>query len=168
MHSAPKTAPRSSSISKLCKFAGLWQIFDIPFCAPGHNSQAKEAAFLRDIFLDISLNIRTVDSSIISITITDREGATNVYEAPTDMNMNLMEVCKAHELPVKGTCGGMALCASCHVYVLTDHELPGMCADEEDQLDQAFFVKNNSRLGCQIYVTPEMDGLAVQLAPESE
>lgn len=168
MRSVPTTAPHSLSISKLCKFAGLQQIFDIPFCAPGHIGKAKEAAFLRDIFLDISLNIRTVDSSIISITITDREGATNVYEAPTDMNMNLMEVCKAHELPVKGTCGGMALCASCHVYVLTDHELPEMSGDEEAQLDQAFFVKNNSRLGCQLRITPEMDGLAVQLAPESE
>lgn len=109
-----------------------------------------------------------MDSNIITITIIDREGTTSLYEAPTDMNMNLMEVCKAHELPVKGTCGGMALCASCHVYVLSDHELPEMSADEEAQLDQAFFVKNNSRLGCQIRMTPEMDRIVVQLAPESE
>jgi ferredoxin len=135
---------------------------------PDHNSGVKEAAILPDFSSDISLNIRTVDSSIITLTITDREGATNQYEAPTDMNMNLMEVCKAHELPVKGTCGGMALCASCHVYILSDHELPEMSADEEAQLDQAFFVKNNSRLGCQIRITPEMDGIVVQLAPESE
>ena len=140
----------------------------MPLCVPDHNSRVKEAAILPDFSSDISLNIRTVDSSIITLTITDREGATNLYEAPTDMNMNLMEVCKAHELPVKGTCGGMALCASCHVYILSDHELPEMSADEEAQLDQAFFVKNNSRLGCQIRITPEMDGIVVQLAPESE
>ena len=135
---------------------------------PDHNSRVKEAAILPDFSSDISLNIRTVDSSIITLTIIDREGGTNLYEAPTDMNMNLMEVCKAHELPVKGTCGGMALCASCHVYVLSDHELPEMSGDEDAQLDQAFFVKNNSRLSCQIRITPEMDGIVVQLAPESE
>lgn len=130
--------------------------------------RVKKSAILPGFSSDISLNIRIVDTSIITLTIIDREGATNLYEAPTDMNMNLMEVCKVHELPVKGTCGGMALCASCHVYVLSGHELPEMSGDEEAQLDQAFFVKNNSRLGCQLRITPEMDGLVVQLAPESE
>jgi ferredoxin len=107
-----------------------------------------------------------LESNIIKLTIIDREGIEARFEAPTDMNMNLMEICKAHELPVKGTCGGMALCASCHVYVLSEHELPGMSEDEENQLDQAFFVKSNSRLGCQIQMSAEMDGLVVQLAPE--
>lgn len=109
-----------------------------------------------------------MESHIITLTIIDREGGELQYEAPTDMNMNLMEVCKAHELPVKGTCGGMALCASCHVYVLSEHDLPDMSADEENQLDQAFFVKPNSRLGCQIPMSNGLDGLVVQLAPESE
>lgn len=110
----------------------------------------------------------TVDHNIITINVIDREGNESRYEAPTDMNMNLMEVCKAHELPVKGTCGGMALCSSCHVYIQSDHELPEMSADEEAQLDQAFFVKSNSRLGCQIHITTDMDGMTVALAPESE
>jgi ferredoxin-2, mitochondrial len=109
-----------------------------------------------------------VDHNIITINIIDREGIENQFEAPTDMNMNLMEVCKAHELSVKGTCGGMALCSSCHVYIHSDHELPEMSADEEAQLDQAFFVKPNSRLGCQIHITEKMDGITVQLAPEAE
>jgi len=76
-----------------------------------------------------------------------------------------MEVCKSYELPVEGICGGMALCASCHVYVESDHELPEASTDEEDMLDQAFFVKNNSRLGCQIKMRDEIDGLVVRLAP---
>jgi ferredoxin len=54
------------------------------------------------------------------------------------MNMNLMEVCKSYELPVKGTCGGMAMCASCHCYVDSDHQLKDASDDEEDMLDQAF------------------------------
>lgn len=101
----------------------------------------------------------------IYITVIDREGLAHNLEAPTDMNMNLMELCKASELPVEGTCGGMALCASCHVYVESEHELKEQTADEEDMLDQAFFVKPNSRLGCQIRLKDELDGLVVRLAP---
>ena len=103
----------------------------------------------------------------IKITIIDREGEAHVVDAPTDMNMNLMEVCKMHELPVEGTCGGMAMCASCQCYVLSDTELPEMQDDEEAMLSEAFYVKDNSRLGCQIQITPELEGLEVELAPES-
>ncbi len=104
---------------------------------------------------------------IINITIIDREGAEHPIEAPTDISLNLMEVAKASELPVEGTCGGMALCASCHCYVLSDHELTEASDDEEDMLDQAFFVEDNSRLSCQLKITPELDGLKVKLAPVS-
>lgn len=106
--------------------------------------------------------------SDINITIIDREGATHELEAPTDMNMNLMEVAKAFELPVKGTCGGMAMCASCHCYVESNHELVEPSDDEEDMLDQAFFVEDNSRLGCQIFMKPELEGLTIRLAPEQD
>ena len=105
----------------------------------------------------------------VVITVIDRQGEAHELEAPTDMNMNLMEVCKAYELPVKGTCGGMALCSTCHCYVLSEEtSLPEMGDDEEDMLDQAFFVEDNSRLGCQLRITEALDGLRVQLAPESE
>ena len=103
----------------------------------------------------------------INIIIIDREGTEHPIEAPTDMNFNLMEIAKASELPVEGTCGGMALCASCHCYVLSDHKLNEASDDEEDMLDQAFFVEDNSRLSCQLKITPELDGLKVKLAPVS-
>ncbi len=106
--------------------------------------------------------------NIINVTVIDRAGDTHELEAPTDMNMNMMEVCKAYELPVEGTCGGMALCASCHVYVLSDHELHEASEDEEDMLDQAFFVEENSRLGCQIKLSNDLEGLKVKLAPVGE
>lgn len=106
--------------------------------------------------------------NLINVTVIDRDGIIHDLEAPTDMAMNMMEVCKSYNLPVEGTCGGMALCASCHVYVLSDHELNEPSEDEENMLDQAFFVKPNSRLGCQIKITPEIDGLKVQLAPVGE
>ena len=104
----------------------------------------------------------------INIVVVDREGQRHELVAPTDMNMNLMEVCKSYELPVKGTCGGMAMCASCHCYVDSDHQLKDASDDEEDMLDQAFFVEDNSRLGCQIFMHPDLEGLTVTLAPESD
>lgn len=106
----------------------------------------------------------------VAITIIDREGVSHSIEAPTDMAMNLMEVVRSFELAPEGTigvCGGMAMCASCQCYVLSDHELPEMQDDEEAMLSEAFYVKDNSRLGCQIQMTPEMEGLKVELAPES-
>jgi ferredoxin len=104
---------------------------------------------------------------MIRITVIDREDTAHELDAPTDMSMNLMELCKAYELPVKGTCGGMALCSTCHVYVTSDHQLPSPTPDEEDMLDQAFFVQDNSRLGCQVRLTDDLDGLVVKLAPEA-
>ncbi|MBT7655296.1 MAG: 2Fe-2S iron-sulfur cluster binding domain-containing protein [Flavobacteriales bacterium] len=102
----------------------------------------------------------------ITITLIDREDTEHQLLAPTDMAMNLMEVCKAHELPVEGTCGGMALCASCQCYVESEHPLPEMSEDEEAMLAEAFHVKDNSRLACQIPIRPELEGLRVVLAPE--
>jgi 2Fe-2S ferredoxin len=102
--------------------------------------------------------------SMIKVTVIDREGKAHELDAPTDMNMNMMELCKAVELPVEGTCGGMAMCASCHMYIESEHELSEMSEDEENMLDQAFFVEDNSRLGCQIHLKAELDGLKVRLA----
>lgn len=105
----------------------------------------------------------------ITIKITDREGNLHELQAPTDMAMNLMELCKAYEIAPEGTigvCGGMAMCASCQCYVLNDVALPEKGDDEEAMLSEAFFVKPNSRLGCQIQITPALEGLEVELAPE--
>ncbi len=103
--------------------------------------------------------------SDITIYIEDRDGQGHSFKAPTDMNMNLMELCKANDLDVEGTCGGMAMCASCHCYVLSDHALHPKSEDEEDMLDQAFFVEEHSRLACQIPLRKALDGLKIKLAP---
>jgi len=106
----------------------------------------------------------------IQLKITDRNGITHEVVAPTDMAMNLMEVVRSYELAEEGTigiCGGMAMCASCQCYVNSDHELPEMSDDEDAMLAEAFHVKENSRLGCQLQITPALDGLEVTLAPES-
>lgn len=108
--------------------------------------------------------------SDIKIRIKDREGVLHQVDAPTDMNMNIMELVRSYELAPEGTigvCGGMAMCASCQCYIRSDHSLPEKSDDEEAMLSEAFYVEDSSRLGCQILLEPELDGLYIELAPES-
>ena len=106
----------------------------------------------------------------VTVFIIDREGSTHEVQAPTDMNMNVMELVRMYELAPEGTigiCGGMAMCASCQCYVLNEVALPEMGDDEEAMLSEAFNVKDNSRLGCQIHITEDLEGLKIALAPEA-
>ena len=105
----------------------------------------------------------------ITIKITDRDGVIHEVQAPTDMNLNLMELIRMYELAEEGTigiCGGMAMCASCQCYVLNDILKTERNDDEEAMLSEAYHVKENSRLGCQISITKDIDGLAIEIAPE--
>jgi ferredoxin len=105
----------------------------------------------------------------ITIIITDRQGITHEVQAPTDMNLNIMELIRMYELAEEGTigiCGGMAMCASCQCYVLNDVLQTQRNDDEEAMLSEAYHVKENSRLGCQIPISSAIDGLAIESAPE--
>ena len=104
--------------------------------------------------------------SDIKIFIIDREQKKYSLIVPTDMNMNLMEACKSYELPVEGICGGMAMCASCQVYVNSENLLEYISEEEKAMLSEAFHVKPSSRLGCQIPITEDLDGLVFEIAPE--
>lgn len=106
----------------------------------------------------------------ITVYITDRNGEKHEVQAPTDMNLNLMELIRMYELAEEGTigiCGGMAMCASCQCYVLNDVISLERNPDEDAMLSEAYHVKENSRLGCQIPITTTIDGLEIELAPES-
>ncbi len=102
----------------------------------------------------------------ITVTIIDREGTSHELKGPTDMNMNIMELCRAYDLPVEGECGGMALCATCQCYLESTTKLPEQSDSELDMLDQAFYVEENSRLGCQIQLNKSIDGIILRLTPE--
>jgi len=103
----------------------------------------------------------------ITIHLIDREGIFHTLSAPLDMQLNLMEICKAHELPVEGTCGGMAMCATCQCYIESDHELPEMSYEEDGMLEDVYMIrKDNSRLTCQLPVTEELNELKLTIAPE--
>ena len=104
--------------------------------------------------------------SDIKISIIDIEQKKHSLIFPTDMNMNLMEACKSYEFPVEGICGGMAMCASCQVYVNSENLLENISEEEKAMLSEAFHVKPSSRLGCQIPITEDLDGLVFEIAPE--
>ncbi len=81
-----------------------------------------------------------------------------------------MEIIRDHGLAIKAECGGCLSCATCHVYVA--HEwLPKLVpptGEETSMLDEAFEVRDNSRLSCQILMREDLDGLTIQLAPGTE
>ncbi|MEJ6694652.1 MAG: 2Fe-2S iron-sulfur cluster-binding protein [Chitinophagales bacterium] len=107
--------------------------------------------------------------SDINILIKDRKGKSHSIKAPVDISMNLMEVIRLYELAEEGTigiCGGMAMCASCQCYIESSHPLPEMEAEEEAMLSEAFHVRENSRLSCQININSELNGLSLEIAPE--
>jgi ferredoxin len=108
-------------------------------------------------------------SQDVTLFITDRNGVKHEVLAPTDMNMNVMELIRSFELAEEGTvgiCGGMAMCASCQCYVLNDVLKTERNDDEEAMLTDAYHVKDNSRLGCQIHISEDLEGLEIEIAPE--
>ena len=103
----------------------------------------------------------------VKIHVTDRKGNEQIISGPTDISLNLMELLKAHEYPVEGTCGGMALCASCHVFIHSLNLLPEISSSEQAMLDDNWDSKDNSRLACQIPIVKNIDLLKIELAPET-
>ncbi|MDQ7947468.1 MAG: 2Fe-2S iron-sulfur cluster-binding protein [Pedobacter sp.] len=105
-----------------------------------------------------------METNDISIQVEDREGNISQLTAPTDMGLSLMEFLKASEYDILATCGGMALCATCCVDVMEGEEqLNEMSDDEYAMLDTLPDVLPNSRLACQLQLSPQMDGLKVRL-----
>ena len=102
----------------------------------------------------------------IKILVKDRDGKSHDLITPTDMSLNLMEVLKINEFDIEGTCGGIAMCASCQCYIKSNHKLDKKSFDEKAMLSEAFYVKKESRLGCQIKITKDLNDLKVEIAPK--
>jgi 2Fe-2S ferredoxin len=79
--------------------------------------------------------------------------------------LSVMEIAREADLGIEGTCDGSLACATCHVVVHPDHaaRLKPASAEEEDMLDLAFGLRPTSRLGCQIVMSDELDGLVVTI-----
>ena len=95
-----------------------------------------------------------------------RDGVEHEVEAKT--GLKVMETLRELDYGVAATCGGMCSCATCHVYVDPEWagRLPGPTPDERDLLADLAHHRGNSRLSCQLQMSPELSGLAVTIAPE--
>ncbi|HSD34909.1 MAG TPA: ferredoxin family 2Fe-2S iron-sulfur cluster binding protein [Alphaproteobacteria bacterium] len=97
------------------------------------------------------------------ITFINTDGSRLEVDAP--VGLSVLEIAHRHNVDLEGACEGSLACSTCHVVV--DPEwyelLPSAKEDEEDMLDLAFGLTRTSRLGCQIIMTEELDGLTVSL-----
>ena len=93
----------------------------------------------------------------------ERDGTRREVEAP--LGLSVLEIAHRHGIDIEGACEGSLACSTCHVIVEPDWYdlLETASEDEEDMLDLAFNLTKTSRLGCQIVMTDELDGLTVQL-----
>ncbi len=102
--------------------------------------------------------------NIISINVTDRDGTVQQIEIPTDVNMNLMELLKAWDYNILATCGGMALCATCHIEILEGAENLADAGDLElDMLDTLPDASDRSRLACQLHLNSSNNNLSINI-----
>jgi 2Fe-2S ferredoxin len=93
----------------------------------------------------------------------ERDGTRREFDAPA--KLSLLEVAHKHDIDLEGACEGSLACSTCHVVVEPEWYdlLPDATEDEEDMLDLAFGLTRTSRLGCQIILSEELDGLTVRL-----
>jgi len=104
---------------------------------------------------------------MITLTIEDRSGRREPVEIPEGINLSLMEVLKASDHHILATCGGMALCATCHVQVVEGPEQYFHPTDAElDLLDTLPDAGHDSRLACQLRITEDMDGMIFRIKGE--
>lgn len=93
----------------------------------------------------------------------ETDGTRREVDAP--LGLSILEVARRHNIDLEGACEGSLACSTCHVVVEPQWYdlLPDASEDEEDMLDLAFGLTKTSRLGCQIRITEELDGLTVRL-----
>lgn len=100
----------------------------------------------------------------MKIYVTDQAGDEHRLDAIE--GWRVMEIIRDHGLPIKAECGGACACATCHVYVdpAWQDKISAMGEEEEHMLDEAYDLKESSRLSCQILFDASLDGLRVRLA----
>ena len=97
------------------------------------------------------------------MTFVERDGNRREVEAP--LGLSVLEIAHRYGVDIEGACEGSLACSTCHVIVdpAWFSKLAQPTEDEEDMLDLAFGLEQTSRLGCQIVMTPALDGLVVKL-----
>jgi 2Fe-2S ferredoxin len=101
------------------------------------------------------------------MTFVEPNGTRHEVDAP--IGLSVLEIAHRNDIDIEGACEGSLACSTCHVIISPgDYErLSEATEDEEDMLDLAFGLTPTSRLGCQIVMTEELDGLTVSLPSET-
>jgi ferredoxin, 2Fe-2S len=101
--------------------------------------------------------------SMLKMTFIDPQGKSHEVDAPE--GLSVLEVAHRNGFDLEGACEGCMACSTCHVIADPQwfDKLPVASEEEEDMLDLAFDVHETSRLGCQITMTKDLDGLVVTL-----
>ncbi|QDH13450.1 2Fe-2S iron-sulfur cluster binding domain-containing protein [Formicincola oecophyllae] len=91
------------------------------------------------------------------------------HEVDAKKGLSVLEIAQEHDIDLEGACEGSLACATCHVIVDPEwaDRIPGATEDEEDMLDLAFDLQPTSRLGCQIIMNDDLDGLVVQIPKQA-
>jgi len=97
------------------------------------------------------------------IVFIEQNGTRHEVDAP--LGLSVLEIAHRNGIDLEGACEGSLACSTCHVIVDAEwyELLKEATEDEEDMLDLAFGLTRTSRLGCQIIITEELDGLTVTL-----
>jgi len=100
---------------------------------------------------------------MLHMTFVQPDGVRREVDAPD--GLSVLEIAHRNKIDLEGACEGSLACSTCHVIVAPDWyaKLNEAKEDEEDMLDLAFGLTRTSRLGCQIIMKPELDGLVVNL-----
>ncbi|XP_064626499.1 adrenodoxin-like protein 1, mitochondrial [Lineus longissimus] len=103
------------------------------------------------------------EDDVVNITYIDRDG--DKIKIRGKVGDNVMYLAHRYDIDLEGACEASLACSTCHVYVKEGYfeKLPEPYEEEEDMLDLAFGLQENSRLGCQIILTKELDGIEVTL-----
>jgi ferredoxin, 2Fe-2S len=106
---------------------------------------------------------RVEPGAVPKMNFIDADGNTKEVDAP--LGLSVLEIAHKNKIDLEGACEGSLACSTCHVIVEDAFfdQLDEASEDEEDMLDLAFGLTHTSRLGCQIIITEELDGLTVKL-----
>ncbi|WP_085899817.1 ferredoxin family 2Fe-2S iron-sulfur cluster binding protein [Kiloniella majae] len=97
------------------------------------------------------------------MTFVENDGTEKEVDAP--LGLSVLEIAQRNDIDIEGACEGSLACATCHVVIDPSWygKLEEVSEDEEDMLDLAFNLTETSRLGCQLIISEELDGLKVKL-----
>ncbi|XP_036425976.1 ferredoxin-2, mitochondrial [Colossoma macropomum] len=108
-------------------------------------------------------NVEDTDEDVVNVVFVDRSGKRIPVKGK--VGDNVLYLAQKHGIELEGACEASLACSTCHVYVKDEYydKLPEPVEREDDMLDMAPVLQENSRLGCQIILTPELDGMELTL-----